>query len=100
MTFVRKTGVNKRKYKLAFNVIRDIQIYPFFVLNSKKNFSGRYAFEIEHKDWAIKSWGTSGKPCLSRQASYIDVRKMEMIRVKPLNLRNYLHNLKKYWHVV
>lgn len=73
------TGVNKRKYKLAFNVIRDIQIYPFFVLNSKKNFSGRYAFKIKHKDWAKKSWGTYGKPCLSRQASYIDVRKMEIL---------------------
>ena len=75
----RLTGVKKRKYKLALNVIRDIQIYPFFVLNSSLNCSRYYAFEVQCSDWVYKAKTLTGYPYLSKAVSYIDVKKMEMI---------------------
>lgn len=65
------TKVCKPKFKLALNFIKDIDIYPFYVLNSKMTFSSFYAFSINREDWHFEY--------LKEATSYINVRNPEIM---------------------
>jgi len=69
----------KRKYKLALKKIMDLQLYPFFILNSKLTFSPYFSFKIEQGDWCyLKNCGLSGS------CSYVDLRNPEIIEQSEL----------------
>lgn len=72
----RGTGVCKPKFKLAFNFIKDIDIYPFFILNSERTFSYFFTFSLNREDWHYK--------CLKEKTSYIDVRNPEIMEGREL----------------
>ncbi|MCX6745935.1 MAG: hypothetical protein NTX00_02840 [Candidatus Parcubacteria bacterium] len=78
----QNTGVQKIKYKLAANVLKDLQIYPFFILRSELTCSRYFAFQIDRGDWLQSRGDYLNKPC-----SYIDIRCPEIIGQNELYLK-------------
>jgi hypothetical protein len=79
------TGVTKRKYKLAGNILPPINIYNFFVLTSNKDTCQNYlTLEVKNEEWENKD-----TKYLKAGSSYIDIK-----RVEPLTKEDLLKKIK------
>lgn len=86
---VEKLTKRKRsKYKLAINRLKDIQIYPFYILNSELTCKKYFAFKIDQDDWENVKQGYLKKDC-----SYIDIRNLEIMKQGELSGK-----IKRYWN--
>lgn len=69
------TGVLKRKYKLAGNIIKLLEVYAFFVITKERTSCNRYTtIEVEQKHWENKV-----SKYLNEPKSYIDLHKVEAL---------------------
>lgn len=71
----RHTGILKRKYKLAGNIIKPFEVYTFFVITKEKTSCNRYTtIEVEQQHWENKKSGY-----LMENKGYIDLHKVEAL---------------------
>lgn len=65
----------KGKYKLLFKIIKEIDIFTFFILTSSKDSGVRdRVFKISLSDWADRD-----RNHLENEFSYVDIQKFEVL---------------------